>query len=673
MFISHRYEFIFLEVPRTGTHSVSNLLYEIDPESPTAEQRLAGDPYFAYHDFRIPRELHGYTIIAGHRNPYSRLWSYWKYRNRTGNPEMFKSVSWHEYVRWACNPEDVPRITGAIEDKPVTELLEGTRVDVWLRFDHLREDWRAVCARLGLPHTELEHINPSQKRGGFRSAYDAWLAGKVHKRFRADFETFGYSPDSWRDPAGSERAAPGNAFPSAASTPVLSGHRARVAILTHFPKSDPAFSLNHVVQDQIAMLVDHGYRPRVLVTESRNWKEKPDNYALAGVELVELPRTRGLEPDAMKDVPVVYEALNDALKDIDVVLAHDIIYLPSTRVINAAAFQVARENPSVKWLHWVHSAARVAAMFAMKELETGIEHQICSWPNANVVCFNHMAMERLADHFGCAESDVRVVPHPFDACRFFGLSDLASDIYKSLELHQADFICTLPVRLDHGKQVEWVIRIMSRIKAAGDSIRLIVMDFHSQDETRSDYRSELKSIASMWNVDEDELVFLSEYSKSSRRHSPRSLVRELLTLSSVFIFPSRSETYSLAVQEAAITGNLLVLNEDFPPMRELYGENALYFKFSADMDRTTGMDGVTQSVYADVETAARPAGFLDSQIYQDGDRWYLKGEVAYADYIASCIRHEFQCNKVLAQRRERLRHRNTFSVFKQHLEPLFYS
>lgn len=44
MFVSHRYQFVFLEIPRTGTHSITQALYEMDPQSPTLEKRIEVDP-----------------------------------------------------------------------------------------------------------------------------------------------------------------------------------------------------------------------------------------------------------------------------------------------------------------------------------------------------------------------------------------------------------------------------------------------------------------------------------------------------------------------------------------------------------------------------------------------------------------------------------------------------
>jgi len=85
----------------------------------------------------------------------------------------------------------------------------------------------------------------------------------------------------------------------------------------------------------------------------------------------------------------------------------------------------------------------------------------------------------------------------------------------------------------------------------------------------------------------NEIIFMSEYNKKYEHGVPRETVRNLLMLSNLFIQASTTETYSLIAQEAAICKNLVVLNEDFAPMRTIYGPDALYRKFSSVLINTT--------------------------------------------------------------------------------------
>ncbi len=104
----------------------------------------------------------------------------------------------------------------------------------------------------------------------------------------------------------------------------------RVAIFTSFSDYQKAYSLNIVVQEQIKMLVKHGYEPVVIVSDTFT---APDDtpYHLKGVTLKYLPIVpvyNEVKKDGTfdEDVQALEMGLEDALKDIDVVLSHDIIY-----------------------------------------------------------------------------------------------------------------------------------------------------------------------------------------------------------------------------------------------------------------------------------------------------------------------------------------------------------
>lgn len=64
----------------------------------------------------------------------------------------------------------------------------------------------------------------------------------------------------------------------------------------------------------------------------------------------------------------------------------------------------------------------------------------------------------------------------------------------------------------------------------------------------------------------EEVIFTSEALGAARLE--RSEVLELLRLADLFASPSRTETFSLAAAEAALAGNLLLLNAHLPAHQE---------------------------------------------------------------------------------------------------------
>ena len=190
------------------------------------------------------------------------------------------------------------------------------------------------------------------------------------------------------------------------------------------------------------------------------------------------------------------------------------------------------------------------------------------------------------------------------------------------------------------------IKTAAGIKRNNRSVRLIVADFHSTGGDKVTYRNELKSMAITEGLNDFDVIFTSDFRPETKLSCPREMMRDLFLLSNVYIHPSVSETYSLTTQEAALCGNLLILNYDFPPMLSIYGPNALYYKFSSNLDVLSGLDGVTTTKY--------------------------DNEKGYFDDLAMSIIYQVENNRVLAMKDKTRKERNIDVVFKKYLEPLFF-
>jgi hypothetical protein len=119
-------------------------------------------------------------------------------------------------------------------------------------------------------------------------------------------------------------------------------------------------------------------------------------------------------------------------------------------------------------------------------------------------------------------------------------------------------------------------------------------------------------------------------------------------------------------------GNLLIVNDDFTPFREIFGESALYYKFSSNIDRLNNLDGETTTKYTEISSRLKPAEYPESLMEKSGDLWVVPGDALYANDIAMRILTEFKINKSLMQRRFRMKERNLYAIFNNYLQPLFY-
>ena len=440
----------------------------------------------------------------------------------------------------------------------------------------------------------------------------------------------------------------------------------KIVIFTSFADIQKAYSLNIIVQYQIEMLLLNGYKPTVIVHESF----KPEGiYAHPGVKIEKIPNMpvhNEVKKDETfeQDVAGLEKRLLEILKDQDVVITHDIVYQAACLKHNMAARKVAKQLPNLKWLHWIHSATSPSLL----NMVVGIfEDQYVNliqtpFPNSKYVYPNSYAVPAVAHNFGVNIEDVKVVPHPTDICEFFGMTKEVEEVIYGYDILSADAITTYPIRLDRGKQVEYVIKTMAALKDFNLSIRIVIIDFHSTGGDKIQYRDELKQLGIDLGLNNQELIFLSEQKEQWKYEVDPRIVAMFQSISNVFIMPSVSETYSLIAQEAGLTKQVMVLNYDFPPFRSIYGENAIYKKFSSRFDimadpaeaMLTGSQTTTQYGSSDLPAEARKSA---EKKYHRATAGQITARLAHPEMaMATFLRKE----------------RNLQNVFKKFMEPLFY-
>lgn len=419
----------------------------------------------------------------------------------------------------------------------------------------------------------------------------------------------------------------------------------KVAILTTFSSADKAYSLNRVVQDQIKMLLAFDYPVKVIVAKGFTPIEA---YALPGVTLAYMPTVtasnEGNLPETWQnEVSVLTDALHDAMQDVDVVLAHDIISQPASLVYNLASRNVADNLPKLRWLHWIHSVFSSNMPSNIWEAsKIGRE----KFPNSYIVFPNSYDIPRLARNFNYEETDIKWCPHPTDIEEFFGMQDVSRRLIKEYDILSADVIIVYPCRLDRGKQPHLIVEFAKACRRLGLSVRAIIVDFHSTAGDKVTYREQMKTRAKDIGLQPNELIFFSEFDKQFAYEAPHQVVKDLMSISNVFLMPSVSETYSLVTQEAILTGNFVILNHDFPPFRSIFGDLPKYFQFSGAIG-IDGYDGQINTQYSSIEN--------------------------YFNDVARYVQYMITYDKVLALKTKIRRERNIYAVFKTFLLPLLHA
>jgi hypothetical protein len=207
--LSHEYKFIYVHIPKCAGKSITKAIRQqnvhldfLGATLPQHRDEYGISDLWLHHlpASSLQKILHdevwkGYFKFAFVRNPWDLVVSYYHYHKK----EFDESAEFHQH--WPSIAERFRRTsnfvdwlhTGLYIQPHVNFLTDGGTkllVDFVGRFENLHEDFRSVCARVGL-HARLGHENQTE-HAHYREYYDTATREIVRERFQRDIELFGY-------------------------------------------------------------------------------------------------------------------------------------------------------------------------------------------------------------------------------------------------------------------------------------------------------------------------------------------------------------------------------------------------------------------------------------------------------------------------------------------------
>lgn len=186
MIVSDRHKYLFIEIPRTGTTSMSYVL-----RKQADGVRVKGEKHIR----DIPQEAKDYKVFACVRNPYDRMYSHYCYRRarclNRGKKLETKLRTFADYVDYHVSGEEDHQNSN-------TQLwyLRYAANPLIVKFEDLPKSF------LNLPflpkNIKLPYTNSASK-GKWQDQYTEELAEMVFSWAHQDFEQFEYNKESWRD------------------------------------------------------------------------------------------------------------------------------------------------------------------------------------------------------------------------------------------------------------------------------------------------------------------------------------------------------------------------------------------------------------------------------------------------------------------------------------------
>lgn len=206
MIVSHLHRYIFVAMPKTGTHAVRQALREHLGPDDIEQVGLFVNKRFPFDEVAQIRHGHlsvrqvrpylgdavcdAYLKFSFVRNPFDRFVSYCAFMTRQHGAFERDPQGTMRRILFELKPLDhvhfQPQYTLLVDDAGALEM------DIIGRVERMQESYDAVCARLGIPGRALDRVN-SSVRGDYRQYYDQALIDGVAEMYRGDLERFDYT------------------------------------------------------------------------------------------------------------------------------------------------------------------------------------------------------------------------------------------------------------------------------------------------------------------------------------------------------------------------------------------------------------------------------------------------------------------------------------------------
>ena len=413
-----------------------------------------------------------------------------------------------------------------------------------------------------------------------------WIVGAVCRRISPWYmPVSGAGIPGGKKPCSCKDEAPGLGI--AAAVDSIQPALPLVVLLTTFYDFERVYSLTTVVLDQAAALAGQGYRVEIWVQIGCDLKALPVLPPNVTVKEV-VPKVTWVvdeaDPKVVKELVAFLEGTLVQAKPV-AVIAHDLLFQEWFYCFAAAIHQA--KTPGVRWWHQCHSSAGKSKATEKNKYRRTIP------AGHKLISVSHADVSALADYYSTDKANVVVVPNARVPVR----NPVASAIIRRERLTEVDLVQVYPLSGTRlvAKGVGTVIEVFAKLKEMGHSVRLVIANGHSlgQDVKKEVERFKNQAGAAGLDVagDSPEVVFISESYPEYAAGLPGEVVADLMQAANLFIFPTITEACSLVLMEAALAGNMLVLNSDVPALADVIPrDQAIWFPFGDAMGKVKAVD-----------------------------------------------------------------------------------
>jgi glycosyltransferase involved in cell wall biosynthesis len=371
----------------------------------------------------------------------------------------------------------------------------------------------------------------------------------------------------------------------------------KIALL-HYSAPPVIGGVESVLAQHARLFSAGGHNVRVIAGSGQAW--------MPAVEFIPVPLAGSRHPEILTAkseldqgrIPAQFESLvaqlthqlSQALRGVDVLIAHNVCSLNKNLALTAALQRLNTSPGFPRLILWHHDLAWSVSRYR-GELYPGYPWDLLrmDWPSATQVVVSSLRQAELVALTGLPPERVQVVPNGIDIAVFLKLEPETITWYEQLRLREAAPLLLLPVRITPRKNLEMALRILADLRVDFPQAAMLVTGpLGAHNPANQDYFAGLLALRARLRLEKC-AHFLAE---SCVDTIPDVVIADFYRLADALLLPSLEEGFGIPLIEAAL-GQRPVFCTDLNPLRALAGEDARYFNPQDDPRQVAEMIAAT--------------------------------------------------------------------------------
>jgi glycosyltransferase involved in cell wall biosynthesis len=362
----------------------------------------------------------------------------------------------------------------------------------------------------------------------------------------------------------------------------------RIALI-HYSVPPIVGGVESVLAQHARLIAQAGHTVRILAARGEPLSDQDDFVRLPLIDsrhprvlAAKAELDRGSVPDDCEPLTAeITRALQDALTNVDVLIAHNVCSLNKNLMLTAAIRRLDRPRKIL----WHHDLAWTTPRY-QAELHDGYPWDLLrtDWGARHVVV-SELRQRELADLLHIPLASIAVVPNGIDQAAFFKLSPITQSLLHQIDLARAAPVLLLPVRITPRKNIELALRTLAELRhELPEAILIVTGPLGAHNPANEAYFARLRNLRAELNLS-GAAIFLAELIDT---YLPDAVIADFYRCSDALFLPSREEGFGIPVIEAAFS-RLPVFCTGIGPLQALGQENAVYFAPDADPARVADL------------------------------------------------------------------------------------